>query len=156
MNRFWSNTGKVFGSLFLLSGGTVTLGLSAAMVTSHAGGIWLTLLSVPMVIFGVAPTSLGGLLMYTSFRAEQRAIRDCFFQLLRSRQGRFSLLDFAATTRLEPAIARRHLDAWAKTCSACFEVTEEGDLYYIFSTDLAALQENYLSINQSSDLSKQA
>lgn len=99
------------------------------------------MLSILMVFFGVAPASLGGWLLYASSRAERQAIREQFFQLLQANRGRLSLLDFAAATRLEPAIAREHLNTWAKEFSASFEVSDGGDIYYIFSTEPWSLPE---------------
>jgi hypothetical protein len=77
-----------------------------------------------------------------SFRAEQQAIRDRFFQLLLTNKGRLSVLDFAAASRLEPAIARRYLDGWAKEFDANFEVSDSGDIYYIFTTEPLTLPES--------------
>jgi hypothetical protein len=68
-------------------------------------------------------------------------MRERFFQLLHASQGKVSVLDFAANARLEPAIARQHLDDWAKEFSATFEVSDEGNIYYIFAKDPVLLPE---------------
>ncbi|WP_190343939.1 hypothetical protein [Leptolyngbya sp. FACHB-36] len=133
MNWIWSKVGKVFGSLFLVGGGTVSTGLLLGIEASHAAGGVLVLLSMLLVFLGLAPTSMGAWLLYTSIKADRQVMRDRFFQLLQTQRGRLSVLDFAAATRLEPAIARHHLDAWAKEFSANFEVTEDGDIYYVFA-----------------------
>jgi hypothetical protein len=72
-------------------------------------------------------------------------MRERFFQILHASHGRVSVLNFAANARLEPAIARQHLDDWAKEFSATFEVSDEGNIYYVFTTDPLVLPEmNYL------------
>ncbi|KAM3090367.1 hypothetical protein ACKFKG_29690 [Phormidesmis sp. 146-35] len=139
MNRIWSVAGKVVGGLLLCGGGAVSIGLLLGITLGNPPGWALALLWLLLVFFGLAPASIGGLLIYAGSKASRHAIRDRFFQLLQINQGRVSLLDFATATRLEPAIARRHLDDWAKECSATFEVTDGGDVYYIFSTEPLAL-----------------
>ncbi len=138
MNRFLSVAGKLVGSVFLCGGGTVTIGLLIGLAFVHSTG-WAIALWTLMVIFGLAPSAIGGFLLYGSVRAHRHALRERFFQLLQVSRGRVSLLDFANATRLEPAIARRHLDEWARVCHATFEVTDGGDVYYVFSADPIAL-----------------
>lgn len=142
VSQVWGKVGKILGGLFLIGGGTVSLGILLGIAIGHPGGILLTVLLTLLVFFGLAPASLGGLMLYTSFKAEHYAIRDRFFQLLQANQGRLSLLDFAAATRLEPAIARRHLDLWAREFSANFEVSADGDIDYIFTNRAIALPES--------------
>lgn len=141
IHRIWSRVGKIVGSLFLFSGGTVSAGFLAGILMGHASGGVLAMLSILMVVFGLAPASLGGWLLYAASNAERQAIREHFFRLLQANQGRLSLLDFAAATRLEPASARDHLNAWAKEFSASFEVSDGGDIYYVFSTEPWSLPE---------------
>lgn len=140
MKRIWSAATKVVGSLFLYGGGTVSAGVLVGMGTTHASGFALTMLSILLVFFGLAPASLGSWLLYTSSKVERQMLRDRFFQLLRANQGKVSLLDFAAATQLEPAIARRQLDRWAKDCLATFEVSEAGDIYYVFGNEPCLLE----------------
>lgn len=128
------------GSLFLYGGGTVSAGVLVGMGTTHASGFALTMLSILLVFFGLAPASLGSWLLYASSKVERQVLRDRFFQLLRTNQGKVSLLDFAAATQLEPASARRHLDRWAKECLAAFEVSEAGDIYYVFGSEPGSLK----------------
>ncbi len=141
MNRIWSKLSKVVGTLFLYGGGTTAIALLTGIVTSHATGGILTVLSIALVFFGLAPAFLGGCLLSASYKLERQAIRARFFQLLQVNQGRLSILDFAAATRLEPSIARRHLDSWAKEFAATFEVNEGGDIYYVFATEPLLLPE---------------
>jgi hypothetical protein len=142
MGQLISKVGKLFGGLLLLSGSTVSLALLVGIVTSHAAGAVLSILLFLLIMFGIAPAMLGGLVVYFSFKAERRAIRDRFFQLVLANKGRLSLLHFAAASRLEPAIARQYLNAWAKEFDASFEVSDGGDIYYIFATDSLALPES--------------
>ena len=150
MNWLWSKVSKVMGVLLLLGGGTVSLGLMVTIVASQVAGAGLAVLSVLLVFFGLAPVILGGWLLRTGLRAEQRVIREQFFQLLYTSQGRMSVLDFARAARLEPAIARHHLDIWAKEFAAEFEVNDRGEIYYVFTTEPLPLPENrvLLSLNQ--------
>ena len=141
MNWVWSKVGKALGVLSLFGGGTVSIGLVVGILASQASGVWLAVLGMLLVFFGVAPLLLGGWLLHSSIQAEQRAIREQFFRLLYAYQGRLSVLDFAAATRLEPAAARRYLDGWAREFAAEFEVNERGEIYYLFAQELLPLPE---------------
>jgi hypothetical protein len=142
LSQIWGKVGKVLGGLFLVGGGTISVGILFGIVVAHPGSLLLTVLLTLLVFLGLAPAALGGVLLYTSFKADHHAIRDRFFQLLQLNQGRLSLLDFAAATRLEPAIARRHLDLWAKEFCATFEVTDDGDIDYVFANRPLVLPES--------------
>ena len=135
MNRFWSVTSKVLGSVFLCIGGVVSIALSLVLLLLQPPTWALTLLVILLVFFGLVPSAIGGLLFYISSKTNRHAIRDRFFQLLHLNQGRISVLDFSRATRLEPAIARRHLDLWAREYDAEFEVNDAGEIYYVFSTE---------------------
>ncbi len=133
MNRFWSVTSKVLGSVFLCGGAVVSIALSLSILALQPPVWAVTLLMILLVFFGLTPSAIGGLLLYASSKANRHAIRDRFFQLLHLQQGRISLLDFSRATRLEPEIARRHLDLWAREYDANFEVSDAGEIYYVFS-----------------------
>lgn len=153
MKRLWSAATKIFGSLFLYGGGTVSAGVLVGITTTHASGFALTMSSILLVFFGLAPASLGSWLLYTSAKVERQVMRDRFFQLLQAHQGKVSLVDFAAATQLDPAVARRYLDRWAKECLADFEVSEGGDIYYVFANDPRCLEAKNLRSLQQSTLS---
>lgn len=72
---------------------------------------------------------------------QQKRLRTIFYRLLREHHGQVMLLDFAMTAEI-PAIAARHyLDSRAQEFAARFEVTEQGDVVYVFSSlQLARLQ----------------
>jgi hypothetical protein len=132
VSQIWGKLGKLLGGLFLASGGSVSIGLLLGILLGQPAGVWLTILVTLLVVLGVAPAALGGFLLYTSFVADSHTIRDRFFRLLYLNQGKLSVLGFASATRLEPAIARRHLDTWAKEFHANFEVTDDGEIFYVF------------------------
>ncbi|WP_421657122.1 hypothetical protein [Leptothermofonsia sp. ETS-13] len=133
---------KILGGLLLFWGGIVSIGLLLGITLSHATGVGLAILSMLLVFFGLSPLLLGGWLLYSGIQAEKRALREQFFQLLRMNQGRLSLLDYVTATRIEPAIARRHLDGWAQEFFAEFEVNERGDIYYVFPIETMPLPES--------------
>ena len=141
MSRIWSKVSKVVGALFLYGGGTTSIALLTAIMLSHATGGLLAALVIALISFGLAPASLGGWLLHASSKLERQAMRERFFQILHASHGRVSVLNFAANARLEPAIARQHLDDWAKEFSATFEVNDEGNIYYVFTTDPLVLPE---------------
>ncbi|MBW4518786.1 MAG: hypothetical protein KME16_03670 [Scytolyngbya sp. HA4215-MV1] len=132
MKRVWSATTKVLGGLFLFSGGSVSAALVTGILVGQASGGILTLLMILLVMFGIAPASLGSWLLHLSSKVDREVLRDRFFYLLHAQQGRISLIEFATATQLEPTNARRYLDRWAKEFSADFEVTEAGEIYYVF------------------------
>lgn len=139
MNRFWSVASKALGSVFLCGGGVVSIALSLSILALQPPTWALTLLLILLVFFGLTPSAIGGMLLYASSKATRHAIRDRFFQLLHLKQGRISLLDFSRATRLEPEVARRHLDLWAREYDANFEVSDAGEIYYVFSRELIPL-----------------
>ncbi|PZV06388.1 MAG: hypothetical protein DCF22_23975 [Leptolyngbya sp.] len=142
LSQMWSKVGKLLGGLSLVGGGTVSAGLLLGIAIAHPSGILLIVLLTLLVFFGLAPAAIGMLLLYSGFKAEHYAIRDRFFQVLRLSQGRMTVLDFAAAARLEPLLARRHLDSWAREFDANFDVSDEGDVYYVFPPQLIALPES--------------
>lgn len=139
MNRFWSVASKALGSVFLCGGGVVSIALSLTILALQPPTWAAMILMILLVFFGLTPSAIGGLLLYASSKANRHAIRDRFFQLLHLKQGRISLLDFSRATRLEPEIARRHLDLWAREYDANFEVSDAGEIYYIFSNEAIPL-----------------
>jgi hypothetical protein len=134
MNQVWSKLGRVIGGLLAVGGLGIAIAIGVGIFLSHAAGVLLTLLLILLILFGITPIALGAWLLHLSLQAEQQRIRDRFYQVLHYSRGRFSLVEFAAATRLEPAIARRYLDSWAKACYASFEVTESGEVIYVFTT----------------------
>lgn len=139
MNRFWSVVAKVTGSLFVCSGGVISIGLLTTIVVTQATSWGLGVLLTLLVFFGLLPLGLGGLFLYVGSKAYRKAIRERFFRLLQLNRGRVSVRDFASATQLEPAIARQHLDLWAREFHADFEVSDGGEIFYVFETEHMAL-----------------
>ncbi len=100
-------------------------------------GVALSLLHKLLPLVPVlVPGAIGWWLWQRHTRTQQRqqkSLNTAFYQLLREQQGRMTLLDFALATEL-PAIAARHyLDRRAKEFAARFDVTDQGDVVYVFS-----------------------
>jgi hypothetical protein len=132
MKRILSNVGKVFGFLSAGLGGTVSIGLMLALLLGSPPGWAVAILVTLLLFFGLVPLGLGCGVLYASQRVSQQAIRDQFYGLTRRNNGRISLFDFSAATQLEPSEARLYLDRWARECDATFDVTDAGDIYYVF------------------------
>lgn len=67
-------------------------------------------------------------------KKQQDTLNTIFYQLLQDHQGRITVLDFAMASRLPAIAAREFLDARAMDFTAHFEVTERGDVVYLFPT----------------------
>jgi hypothetical protein len=133
MKLFLGRLGKALGLLLTIVGGVVTAVLLLVIGLGHIGGWGLILLTPLLIILGIIPLGIGSVSLYASARIAREAVRDRFHQMLRQDTGRISLLGFSQAARLEPAVARQYLDTWARECDATFDVTDEGDIYYIFS-----------------------
>ncbi len=65
----------------------------------------------------------------------QFVLLSCFAKLLKVRiNGQITLLDFAMTAEITAIAARHYLDSRAQEFAARFEVTEQGDVVYVFSS----------------------
>ncbi len=65
-------------------------------------------------------------------KTQTTTLNSIFYQLLQEHQGRITVLDFAIAARLSASSAREFLDLRAKEFAAHFEVTEQGDVFYLF------------------------
>ncbi|MGA7933043.1 MAG: hypothetical protein WCA35_05805 [Kovacikia sp.] len=70
----------------------------------------------------------------TTQKNQQDNLNAVFYQLIQEHQGRITILDFSMSAKLPAIAAREFLDARAKEFSAYFEVTEQGDTFYVFRT----------------------
>jgi MFS family permease len=145
MKRFSSRAGKLAGWMMTavgsaiavgVLGGAVLLGWFLAAIVNFSpilsiAVILLVFLPI-LAIFGLVPIALGSVFLRASEKAKQEAIRDRFFRVLQINQGRISLVEFSRAAELEPVQARQMLDRWARECDATFDVTEDGDIYYVF------------------------
>jgi hypothetical protein len=80
----------------------------------------------------------GGGLVWHLYQRHQRqrqvACDQAFYELLRQHQGRMMVLDFAIATQQSAIAAQQFLDAKALEFSARYEVTQTGEVFYIFPT----------------------
>jgi hypothetical protein len=76
---------------------------------------------------------------HRSQQQQQTALDSVFYQLIQTHQGRITVLDLALNTKLSAISAKQFLDTKAREFAARFEVTEQGDMIYVFPT-LAALR----------------
>jgi len=71
---------------------------------------------------------------HTQHRQQQDTLDRVFYELLRQHQGRMMVLDFAIATQLSAVAAQQYLDAKAREFAARYEVTQTGDIFYVFPT----------------------
>ncbi|MBE9033056.1 hypothetical protein IQ266_25290 [filamentous cyanobacterium LEGE 11480] len=134
MKRLLSYLGKIMGIPLTAIGGLNTGICVLSIILAKIAGGWLVLTLFLLILFGLIPLGLGIASLYASSKMAQAAIRDHFYKMLRRNTGRISLTGFSTEARLDPSQARQYLDAWARECDAQFDVTDDGDIYYIFST----------------------
>ncbi len=67
-------------------------------------------------------------------RDQQQVLDSLFYDLLQTHQGRVTVLDFALTARIPAIAAQRYLDQQAREFAAQFEVSDQGDVIYLFPT----------------------
>jgi hypothetical protein len=101
-------------------------------------GLAYSVLRVLLPSLRVVVPILVGWWLWRRFRSarqgQQETLNAIFYQLIQEHQGRITVLDFAMSTKLPAIAAREFLDARAKEFSAHFEVTEQGDTFYVFRT----------------------
>jgi uncharacterized membrane-anchored protein YhcB (DUF1043 family) len=62
----------------------------------------------------------------------QQELEDAFYQLLKSENGKISLIQLATAARVDAELTRRYLDHQAKAFDATLEVDVDGDTFYRF------------------------
>jgi hypothetical protein len=94
---------------------------------------------VALVIFGLAPTALGGWLAWNLRHSNQRSFQSLslqqeqmFLQLLQKQAGDLTIIQFAAAAQLPIEQAKAFLDQKAQLLNASFEVKETGAIVYRF------------------------
>ncbi len=83
------------------------------------------------------PIIIGGWIWQRQRQKQQRRqkrLDKTFYKLLQAHQGRMMLLDFAMSAQISAIAARHYLNARASEFAARFEVTEQGDVLYVFSS----------------------
>ncbi|WP_421658321.1 hypothetical protein [Leptothermofonsia sp. ETS-13] len=103
-----------------------------------AAGVIFTLLRMLMPLLRLLMPVLIGWWVWRRWHKVQQSQRDklneVFYELLQEHQGQITVLDFAMTAKVSAIAARNYLDTRAKEFAAHFEVTERGDVFYLFPT----------------------
>ena len=63
---------------------------------------------------------------------QKKRLDEAFYQLLENQNSQISLIQLAASARVEAQVAQQYLDAQVKIFSAILEVDDEGDTFYRF------------------------
>jgi hypothetical protein len=63
---------------------------------------------------------------------QKRRLDEAFYQLLENQSSQISLIQLAASARVEAQVAQQYLDRQVKIFSAILEVDDEGDTFYRF------------------------
>lgn len=146
MKRLGSKVGTFVGSVMTTGGGVIalTLLMSTIALSVLVGAIFslkagvitaivLLLLSFPVLVsWGLIPVVLGWVVMRSSQKLKREAIRERFLQMVQAKRGRLTAVEFARAAELDLTVARSYLDRWARECHADFDVTEAGEIQYLF------------------------
>lgn len=81
--------------------------------------------------------SLGVLLVLGAINSvksnqRQQQLEMAFYQLIENQNGQISLIQLAASARVDADIARQYLERQAKVFGATLEVDADGDSFYRF------------------------
>ncbi|HLO46955.1 MAG TPA: hypothetical protein VK211_00800 [Kamptonema sp.] len=95
---------------------------------------FIGLMAILEIVFVIGLGSLLGLLFLNNIneRKQQRQLDEAFYLLLETQKSQVSLIQLAASARVEAAVAEQYLKRQAKVFSAVLEVDEEGDTFYRF------------------------
>ena len=63
---------------------------------------------------------------------QKRRLDEAFYQLLETQNSQISLIQLAASARVEAEVAQQYLDRQVKIFSAILDVDDEGDTFYRF------------------------
>lgn len=146
MKRIGSKVGQFVGSLMTTGGSVIaltvfvsTMGFSAlvgllfGLKWGVASAILLLLASSPALLsWGIIPVVLGWVMLRGSKNLQREAIRDRFLQLVKAKRGRLTAVEFSRVAELDLSVARTYLDRWARECHADFDVTDAGEIQYLF------------------------
>jgi hypothetical protein len=92
--------------------------------------------AVALLFLGIAPMALGSWLLVDGKRRQQRFqsghLDDLFYLLLRQNGGTITTLGWAMQSGLNGAAAKAFLDDRAREFNANYQVTEAGDVVYVF------------------------
>ena len=146
MKRIGSKVGRFLGSLMTTGGSVIALtvfvstmvfsalvGLLFGLKWGAVSAILFLLVSSPALLsWGIIPVVLGWVMLRGSKNLQREAIRDRFLQLVKAKRGRLTVVEFSRVAELELSVARTYLDRWARECHADFDVTEAGEIQYLF------------------------
>ncbi|MBE9109090.1 hypothetical protein IQ273_06610 [Nodosilinea sp. LEGE 07298] len=92
-----------------------------------------------LVLFGLAPTALGGWLAWNLRHSNRQTSQSLslqqeqmFLQLLQNQAGDLTIIQFAAAAQLPIEQAKTFLDQKAQLLNATFEVKDTGAIVYRF------------------------
>lgn len=89
-----------------------------------------------LVIFGLAPSTMGLSALYSAKRHSQKQqidhLQTSFFRLLRQNDGRITSLQFAMATKLDGRAAKAYLDERALEFDADYDISPDGNIAYWF------------------------
>jgi hypothetical protein len=92
--------------------------------------------AVALLCLGIAPIALGSWLLWDGKRRQQQFqsghLDDVFYTLLRQNAGTITPLGLAMQSELSGAAAKAFLDDRAREFNANYQVTEAGDVVYVF------------------------
>ncbi|MFS8120076.1 MAG: hypothetical protein ACMG55_16545 [Microcoleus sp.] len=63
---------------------------------------------------------------------QKKRLDEAFYQLLENQNSQISLIQLAASARVEAEVAQQYLDRQVKIFSAILDVDDEGDTFYRF------------------------
>ena len=63
---------------------------------------------------------------------DQRQLENAFYQLLKAQNGCLSLIELAATARVDAQLVKQYLEEQVQNFEAVPEVDEDGDMFYRF------------------------
>ena len=88
-----------------------------------------------LLLLPIAIVGLGWRQRWLAQRQQQATLNTVFYRLLQNYQGRVTLLDLAMAAQVEAAVAQQFLTVRAQEFAAQFEVTEAGEILYLFPCD---------------------
>jgi hypothetical protein len=74
---------------------------------------------------------------YQSIQQRQAKLNAIFYDLLKAQHGRIRVLDLAIATQLSGQEAKAYLESQAQHFGAHFDVSEDGDIVYVFLMGIA-------------------
>ncbi|MEG3844049.1 hypothetical protein [Microcoleus sp. herbarium14] len=85
-------------------------------------------------LFVIGLSGLVGLFVVKNLNEskKKRQLDEAFYQLLENQNSQISLIQLAASARVEAEVAQQYLDRQVKIFSAILEVDDEGDTFYRF------------------------